>query len=146
MPTLPLHPHSKPWLVALFMEHKYFACTGTLIGRSSVITAAHCCKVTKAAVGAHCYDDIKIEEMTSIVDFKVHLFQDEHLKKFSPISKDSQCSYDLDVGMAKLESHVNLEAPRIKLAKLAIPITGCPNYGLDIAGWGKTKSIFRCLF
>ena len=140
MPTIPLRSHTKPWLVALFRENKDFTCTGTLIGRSSIITAAHCCMVTKAALGAHCYDKIKVEDMDSITDFKSHLFNDEYLSKFSPISKDYNCQYDLDVGIAKLKLPVNLQNPKIKIAKLAAPNVGCPDHGLDIAGWGKTKS------
>ena len=70
MPTIPLMPHSKPWLVALFRGNKYYACAGALIGRYSVLTAAHCCMVSKAALGAHCYDEIRLEEMTSIVSFQ----------------------------------------------------------------------------
>ena len=140
MPTIPLGPHRKPWLVALFRGNKYFTCTGTLIGRSSIITAAHCCMVTKAALGAHCYDKIKMEDMESVADFKSHLFNDEYLSKFSPISKDNYCHYDLDVGIAKLQRPVNLQNPNIRIAKLAEPNFGCPNHGLDIAGWGKTKS------
>ena len=140
MPTIPLIPHSKPWLVALFRGNKYYACTGALIGRYSVLTAAHCCMVSKAALGAHCYDEIRLEEMTPIVSFQAHLFEYDYLKEFSPIGKDSYCTFDLDVGIAKLEWAANIDNPSIKMAKIAAPNVGCPNQGLDIAGWGKTKS------
>ena len=43
MPTKSLPPHSKPWLVALFRKNiKKLTCTGSLIGKTSVLTAAHC--------------------------------------------------------------------------------------------------------
>ena len=62
-------------------------------------------------------------------------------KEFSPIGKDSYCTFDLDVGIAKLEWAANIHDPRIKMARIATPNSGCPFHGLDIAGWGKTKSI-----
>ena len=61
-------------------------------------------------------------------------------KEFSPIGKDSYSTFDLDVGIAKLEWAANIDNPRIKMAKIAAPNVGCPDQGLDIAGWGKTKS------
>ena len=100
MPTKSLPPHSKPWLVALFRKHiKKFTCTGSLIGKTSVLTAAHCCIVQKAALGAHCYDEIDLEEMISIRRFKTFMFEDGELAKYSPISRNA-CKFDLDVGIA----------------------------------------------
>ena len=139
MPTKSLPPHSKPWLVALFRKHiKKFTCTGSLIGKTSVLTAAHCCIVQKAALGAHCYDEIDLEEMTSIRRFKTFMFEDGELAKYSPISRNA-CKFDLDVGIAQLENPANLGNPNIQIGRLADPEIGCSKITLDIAGWGKTK-------
>lgn len=139
MPTKELPPHSKPWLVALFRKHsKKFTCTGSLIGKTSVLTAAHCCIVQKAALGAHCYDEIDLEEMISIKRFKTFMFEDHDLAKYSPISR-SACMFDLDVGVAQLETPANLDNPNIQIGRIADPEIGCSKITLDIAGWGKTK-------
>uniref|UniRef100_A0A224YF25 Tick serine protease n=1 Tax=Rhipicephalus zambeziensis TaxID=60191 RepID=A0A224YF25_9ACAR len=35
--------HKHPWLVAIFDQYNAFICVGSLVSRSHVLTAAHCC-------------------------------------------------------------------------------------------------------
>ena len=68
------------------------------------------------------------------------MFKDDVLAKYSPMVYDGNCEFDLDVGVAQLETNANLDNPNIQIARLADPQIDCSRNTLDIAGWGKTKS------
>ena len=78
-------PHSKPWVVRLTING-VFVCGGTLIGKKTVVTAAHCYPhdVTTVIIGDHhrtgtdCDDGIENDENEQCIGVK---FAEVH-KKF----------------------------------------------------------------
>ena len=75
-------PHSKPWVVRLTVNDQ-FICGGTLIGKKTAVTAAHCVyreyiDVTKVILGDHhrtgtdCYDKNEKEQCLGVKVLEVH--------------------------------------------------------------------------
>ena len=69
-------PHSMPWLVAIRIDNRR-QCTGSIIGKRHVLTAAHCSHdsygypVTNVAVGAHDLEKLgQVGEEVGIESFK----------------------------------------------------------------------------
>lgn len=145
MPWNPILPHSKPWLVALnYPDSGWFPggsyCTGALIGKDSVLTAAHCCPCTRAAVGAHDLKDWAPNEWKKIIDFVEYRFPKNHpMRQNSPIEEENGCFFDLDVAIARLQEPIAFWGnSRVQQAKLASPGTDCFEIVLQVAGWGLT--------
>jgi len=138
-------PHSMPWLVYIEYDKEdgRYMCTGSIIGKRHVLTAAHCygMKMT-VAVGAH--DLMELGEVGKEVNAeKFEVFNDEGPKELS-LAKLEYSKYDRDIAIITLAENVlNDDSLQTKKAILGAPsdtdcrdCTGACNGTFDASGWG----------
>jgi len=136
-------PHSMPWLVSILHSHEQF-CTGSIIGKRHVLTAAHCNGMEMSvAVGAHDLNELgEVGKEVKVEKFEV--FSDEGPKELS--SFDWYEDYaDRDIAIITLaEDVLNDDSLKVEKAMLGAPsdtdcrdCTGTCNGIFDASGWGS---------
>jgi len=139
-------PHSMPWLVYIEYDKEdgRYMCTGSIIGKRHVLTAAHCygTKMT-VAVGAHDLNELgKVGRRVKAEKFEV--FSDEGPKEMSLVNLEYP-KYDRDIAIITLaEDVLNDDSLRVEKALLGEPsttdcrdCTGICSGTLDASGWGS---------
>ena len=132
-----------PWLVAILHSHEQF-CTGSIIGKRHVLTAAHCNGMEMSvAVGAHDLNELgEVGKEVKVEKFEV--FTDEGPKELS--SFDWYEDYaDRDIAIITLaEDVLNDDSLKVEKAMLGAPsdtdcrdCTGTCNGIFDASGWGS---------
>merc|ERR1712126_678130 len=140
-------PHSMPWLVSIMFKGANW-CTGSIIGRRHVLTAAHCYgpadfNKISVAVGAHDLNELgKVGKDVKIEKFEV--FTNEGPKELS-LEEFEYPKYDRDIAIITLaEDVLSDESLRVEQAALGWPsntdcwdCTGTCSGTFDASGWGQ---------
>ena len=133
-----------PWLVTILHNHDS-QCTGSIIGKRHVLTAAHCHGMKMSvAVGAHDLNELgKVGKEVEVEKFEV--FSDDGPKEMSLVKPDWWKYYaDRDIAIITLaEDVLNHESLKVEKVILGAPsdidcrdCSGTCNGTFDASGWG----------
>ncbi|XP_037518747.1 venom serine protease 34 [Rhipicephalus sanguineus] len=115
--------HKHPWLVAIFDSYNSFICVGSLVSRSHVLTAAHCCdgqKSLSVKTGVHRLTDGPHQAV-----HRCHMHP--HYRKRNLVN---------DIALLELTVSVNYNEFQ---RPICLPLDAKDMVGKDgvIAGWGR---------
>ena len=152
-----------PWLTPVFYSNYKNvvnpSCTGSIIGKYHVLTAAHCNSLEWIATGAHKASEVmsfnkivKFQYLRNgeVYDIKTAPDREEETKKWgfcrnNPYSL--KCPPGIDIAVITLEDEIGFKPSFIEKAKLASPCESCcplctENCDVDFiaAGWGHDPS------
>ena len=142
-------PHSMPWLVYIEYDKEdgRYMCTGSIIGKRHVLTAAHCWDGLgmAVAVGAHDLKELgKVGKEVKAEKFEV--FTDKGPVEWPLVKYDLEAEVaDRDIAVITLaEDVLNDDSLKVEKANLGAPsdtdcrdCSGTCNSTFDAAGWGK---------
>ena len=134
-----------PWLVSILHSHEQF-CTGSIIGKRHVLTAAHCNGMEMSvAVGAHDLKELgKVGKEVKAEKFEV--FTDKGPVEWPLVKYDLEAEVaDRDIAVITLaEDVLNDDSLKVEKANLGAPsdtdcrdCTGTCNGIFDASGWGS---------
>ena len=149
-----------PWLTPIFDSSKMMSlCTGAVIGKYHVLTAAHCNNLEWVATGAHkASEAVWFNKIVNfhylrngeIYDIKTAPDREEEKRKWDRcryIPDPSKCPPGIDIAVITLEDEIGFSFEFIEKAKLASPCESCcplcsKNCSFDFtaAGWGDDPS------